>query len=288
MTWRTMLAAAALALVASPAARAQQPFRTITAVRQLHGERALTVHVDYAAGQFRLLPGGAGDLYRMEMRYDTTKFTPVRSYDPATGVLRLGLKTLPGQSTWHAGRRHEPVSSLDIALTPSVPTDLKVNIGAAKADVELGGLALRTVTYQTGASESEVRFSRPNPIGCDSLAFRAGAAEFDALELGNSGCREMIFDGGLGAVTLDFTGEWRRSADATVHVAVGTVKLRLPRDLGVAITVDRFLASFDQSGFTKRGGVYYTSNYSTSAHRLNLTVQSALGGIEVEWVGDSR
>jgi Cell wall-active antibiotics response LiaF, C-terminal len=280
---RALAAAAAALALAAGSARAQT-LRTLTSTRQLHGERSLTVDITYAAGQFRLQPAGPGDLYRMEMRYDDSGFAPVRDYDPATGVLRLGLRSLHEHSTWHTGHRDEPVPSLEIALTPSVPMSLDVEIGAAESVVELGGLDLTAVRYQTGASKSEVRFSRPNRGSCDSLAFRAGAAEFLARGLGNADCREMSFEGGLGAVTLDFTGAWRRSAEASVHVAVGTVQLRLPRDLGVSIALDRFLASFDQAGFTKRGGVYYSDNYDSAPRHLDLHVESALGGIQVVWV----
>lgn len=287
VTGRIVIPAVALALVTATGARAQT-LRTLTSARQLHGEKSLTVDVTYAAGHFRLQPAGANDLYRMEMRYDDSVFAPVREYDPSSGVLRLGLRSLHDNTTIHSRDRDEPAPSLEIALTPAVPLSLVVKIGAAESAVELGGLKLTDVRYRTGASKSDVRFSRPNPVACDSLVFKAGAAKFDVDGLGNAGCREMIFEGGFGAMTLDFTGKWRHSATASVHVGVGTVELRLPRDLGVSITLDRFLASFDQTGFTKRDDVYYSDQYGAAAHHLDLHLESAIGGIRVVWVGDSR
>ena len=278
---------AAAAVVAWAPRLAAQELQTLTSARQVHGETALTVHVTYAAGHFTLSPGAAGELYRMVLRYDEDKFTPVREYDAGAGVLRLGL-TGRGHVSYSGRHEGEDVPSINLALTPDVPLTLDIRMGAAEADVELGGLALRGVRYATGASKSVVQFSRPNPLACDSLSFEAGAAEFDAVALGNANCRHLQFDGGLGAVTLDFTGEWRSDATADLHVQVGTLKLRLPRGLGVVISLDRFLASFDQSGFTKRGDVYYSDNFSTAAHHLNVTVESALGGIQVEWVGTPR
>lgn len=286
MRLRAAAAFAALVAAAAPAARAQA-LRTLTSARQVRGEKALTVHVTYAAGHFTLAPGPAGELYRMELRYDEDKFTPVRDYDAAGGDLRLGLKTI-GHVSYSGRHEGKEVPSLDLALTPDVPLTLAIDLGAAKSSVELGGLQLRGLRYSTGASESVVRFSRPNPLACDSLSFQAGAAQFDAIALGNANCRHLRFEGGVGAVTMDFTGDWRTDADARFHVAVGTLKLILPRDLGVAISLDRFLASFDQTGFTKRGDVYYSDNFSAATHHLNVEVESAFGGIQVQWVGAAR
>ncbi len=267
---------ALLALGASGAAA--QTFQTMSTARALHGETALAVDVTYAAGRFDLRPGDPGDLYRMELRYDASKFEPVRDYDADAGVLRLGLRSVSGST--HL-RGNDKGGSLDLALSPDVPLTLAIKMGAARADAEFGGLALRSLKYQTGASQSEVRFSRPNPVVCDQLSFEVGAAEFRATGLGNSNCRRMSFDGGVGSVTLDFSGDWRGSADATVHVAIGSVKLLLPRDLGVAITLNRFLASFDQAGFTRRGDAYYSDNFDTAQRRLNLRIEAAFGGIDV-------
>jgi hypothetical protein len=279
--------AATALLVLTPAAGAQT-LRTLTASRQVHDDTALVVRVTYAVGHFRLTPGRAGELYRMELRYDEDKFTPVRAYDPATGELRLGLEGRGGHITYDGDHQGRTAPSLDLVLAPDVPLTLDVDLGAAQADVELGGLALRDLTYKTGASTTEVRFSRPNPIACGSLAFKAGAAAFEGLELGNANCRHISFEGGVGTVTLDFTGDWRTDATADLHVAVGKLRLRLPRDLGVELTLDRFLASFDQTGFTKRGDAYYSDNYRTAPHHLTLSVESAFGGVEVSWVEGPR
>ena len=260
-----------------------QTLRTLTSARQLHGESSLIVEVNYAVGQLKLEPASPGDLYRMELRYDEDKFAPVREYDADAGVLRLGLRSLHGHTSLRRGHSEE-TPSLDIALTPEVPLTLRVEVGAAESDVEFGGLQLRRVAYKTGASESHVRFSRPNPVECDALTFEAGAAEFTATGLGNSNCRRMGFHGGVGDVTLDFSGEWRTSADVTVKIGIGELKLVLPRDLGVAINLNRFLTSFDRSGFTKRGGVYYSDNYASASYRLTLNIDAAFGGIDVQWV----
>ena len=263
-----------------------QSWRTVTSARQLHGETDARVHVQYGAGRFRVSPGAADELYRMELRYDEDKFIPLREYDVATGTLNLGVRSREGQGI-HVSlgdrRRDGPVPSLDLGLNPDIPLTLEMELGAVEADVELGGLALRRVSYRTGASETHLRFSRPNPVACDEMVMEAGAAEFHADDLANANCSRVSFRGGVGEVTLDFGGTWRRSLTADVNVGIGSLHLQLPRDVGVAVRLNRFLASFDAAGFEKRGNMYYTANYNSARYRLTLNVNTSIGGVDVTW-----
>jgi hypothetical protein len=279
------VAAAAIAAAAPPASA--QTWRTVTSARQTHGERELTVDVQYGVGRFSLAPGPAGTLYRMEMRYDEERFTPVRAYDPASGVLRLGVRGRHGRGariTIGDRRRSGPPPTFDLALSPDIPLSLTLELGAVESDVELGGLALRSLTYRTGASESSVRFSQPNPVACGELAMEAGAAQLHVTGIANANCQRVRFQGGVGEVTLDFSGEWRQSMDADVDVSIGSLNLRLPRDVGVMIRLSRFLASFESAGFVKRGRTYYSSNYESARHRLTLDINATIGGVDVAWV----
>jgi hypothetical protein len=268
---------------------AAQSWRTITSARQLHGETDARVHVQYGAGRFRLSPGVAGELYRLDLRYDEDKFIPLREYDAATGALNLGVRSREGQGV-HVSlgdrRREGPVPSLDLSLNPDIPLALEMELGAVEADVELGGLALRRIRYRTGASETQLRFSRPNPIACEQLEMEAGAAQFRADDLANANCARVSFRGGVGEVTLGFSGAWRRSVTADVNVGIGSLHLRLPRDVGVALQLSRFLASFDAAGFEKRGNMYYSPNYNSARYRLTLDVNASIGGVDVVWADD--
>jgi predicted membrane protein len=96
----------------------------------------------------------------------------------------------------------------------------------------------------------------------------------------------MEFQGGAGRFTLDFTGEWEHEGEtqASIAIGVGALTMHLPSHLGVAVTLDRFLATFDRSGFVKRGDMYYSSNYEEAAAKLKLDINAVLGDINVVWV----
>ena len=77
--FRQMLIAG-LALGMVPVQARAQDWRNVTSFRQRAQESRLDVHVRYGAGMLSILPGGAGELYRTDIRYDSDTFEPVTDY----------------------------------------------------------------------------------------------------------------------------------------------------------------------------------------------------------------
>lgn len=279
------MALAALAGAGAGAAAQAQDYRTATESRQRRGEDALVVNVQFGVGEFRLRPGPERVLYRMNLRYDARAFEPVSDYDADTRRLRVGVEGLNVRGN-HINYPDMPKQRLDLELSPAVPTELDLAFGAGATDIELGDLSLRQIDIKGGASETVVRFSRPNRIACERLTFQVGAIDLKTEKLGNARCRHIEFKGAAGDITLDFTGEWADGSDTRVEVAVGlgSVRLRFPEDLGIAVNVDRFLTSFDRSGLRRRGDRYYSANYDTAKTKIDLDVKAAMGSVEIEWV----
>ena len=280
--WRRAVGGAAgLVMVATLPLWAQQTWRTMTSARQMAGERRLEVDVTYGAGTLRVEPERGNLLYRMEMRYDENAVRPVSAYDRARGTLRLGID-------WRDGRRQSGDRNGDgratIALTPSVPMGLDLEFGAGKADVALGGLALESVDISTGASETRVSFDRPNRVEARAVKLESGASSLRVTGLANARAARIEFDGGVGETTLDFGGTWTRSTSASVKMGIGSVNLRLPRNVGIRIEKDSFLTSFDSRGLVKRGKAWYSPNYERAAHKLDIDIDAAIGSIDVQWI----
>lgn len=277
MSSRRLVLAGAALLVAAPALGAQD-WNTVTTSRAFQGEDELRVDVQFAAGHLRLQPGAAGSLYKATIRYDAELFRPVTEY--RDGRLRVGLNTERGiklRGGRNAGR-------LDVALGPDAPVALDLEFGAAQADIELGGLRIRTAEISTGASETTLRFSEPNRDRMSSLKIEVGAAALRATGLGNANVEEISVDGGLGDVVLDFSGEWRGNTTADIDMGLGSLTLRVPRGVGLQVTKDGFLASFDSEGLVKRGSGYYSLDWDTAPHRLTVRVDAAFGSINLQWI----
>jgi hypothetical protein len=273
-------ALAAVMLAASAAALPAQAWRTLTSARQLSGERHLNVNVEYGAGRLRVGPATGNLLYQMELRFDERSMQPVTEYDRRAGALRLGIRgSQRGNRT-----RHIDEGRANISLAPAVPTSLRLAFGAGEANLRLGGMALDAVDISTGASETHISFDQPNRVTARHVRLEAGAAELTVTGLGNARADEIEFEGGVGETTLDFGGSWARNARVNVKVGIGSLTLRLPRGLGVRLQKQSFLSSFDTDGFTRRGDYWYTPGYDRARVRVDLSVDAAMGSVDVVWI----
>jgi hypothetical protein len=68
----------------------------------------------------------------------------------------------------------ERPSRWTMGLTTEVPLDLKIDAGASRAVLDLGGLRLRDLELQTGASETRVLL--PRAAGVTTVKAQTGAA----------------------------------------------------------------------------------------------------------------
>jgi hypothetical protein len=71
-------------------------------------------------------------------------------------------------------------------------------------------------------------------------------------------------------------------------MAMGELTLRLPRRIGVRLTLDRFLASFDPAGLVRAGSGFQSAGYDRAERRLDIDVTTAVGGVKVEWVDEKE
>lgn len=256
-----------------------QTWRRVDISRQIAGEEKLDVEVKYGAGEFTLAPADDGILYAVKLRYDEDRFEPVVEY--RRGRLDVGVETVRGSIG--LGKKFKG-GNMDLRLSPDVPTDLVLQLGAVKADVELGGLSLTDLELHTGASETVVGVSQPNPERIRRAELQVGAADFTAKELGNLRARRIDVDAGVGSVTLDFTGAWAEDARVSINMGLGSLVLIFPEGLGVRLQKDSFLTSLDSEGLIKRGEAYYSLEWDEAEHKVNVDLDAAFGSVEVRWV----
>ncbi len=279
-----LLALALLLWAGTASAQSMRPFSTF---RQQHGETRLRANLQYAAGVLRLRPGPAAELYRMDVSYDQDRFVPRSEFDAARGQVLLGVETA-GRGGLRVVSQNQLRQMANVSFSPSVDLALDVGLGAVDADLELGGLRLTDLNLETGASRAVIRFSQPNGTRCRSAQLSAGAAELSVIGLGNSRCDRIDFEGGVGKVALDFGGTWTASSEVEVKMAMGELTLRLPRQIGVRLTLDKFLSSFQPSGLVRRGNSFESPGYDRDNRHLDIAVTSAVGEVRVEWADSSK
>ena len=173
---------------------------------------------------------------------------------------------------------------MDLLLASGVPMRLDLEFGAVRADIDLGGLSLLDLDLSTGASESIVDISEPNPLSMGTASFEVGAADFEARHLGNLNAERFEIDAGVGEVTLWFTGEWTQDARASINMGLGSMELRFPEGLGVRLKKSSFFASLDPQGLVKRGEWYYSLDWEEAERKISIDLNAAFGSVRVLWV----
>lgn len=275
---RTMMLAAAAALVMMPAGAEAQSWRTVTMSRQLEEYDDLRVDVRYGAGIFSVRSTDEGLLYRMNLKYDEDRFEPVADF--SGDRLELGVETRRRGLDINTDEAGE----LRLELARGVPMDLDLEFGAVKADLDLGGLALTDLDLSTGASESAIDISELNPSQMETASFEVGAADFTIRNLGNLNAATILVDAGVGSMKLGLDGRWQRDARLGIDMGLGSLELRVPEGLGIQLRKDSFLTSLDSEGLVKRGDVYESLDFDSAERRIVIDLDAAFGSVSVVWI----
>lgn len=273
--WLTMF----MALWMVPGAAEAQSWRDLTLSRQIETVRPLEVEVAYGAGRFVLESTADPLLYRMNLHYDEDAFEPVAEL---TGTrLKLGTEGQGGRISLK-GVRGE--GSMDLVLGRGVPMDLDLRFGAVQAEVDLGGLSLTGLELSTGASESTIDVSEPNPSQLERAEFEVGAADFTLRRIGNLGAERINLQAGVGQITLWLDGEWRTDTRLAIEMGLGALELRVPEGLGLRVRKDSFLTAFDSQGLVKRGDAYYSLDWDRARYKVTVDLDAAFGSVDVVWI----
>ena len=274
-----LICAAVGGLACTATGLSAQDWSTVTASRQLGDEREIHVHVEYGAGVLNLRPAEPGSLYRMELRYDQDVIEPRTHY--ADGILEIGMDRI-GRGIRIGSR--DGSGQLDLELSREVPLSLELEFGAARAELDLGGLSIRELDVETGASDTRIEVSAPNPVQLELASFQAGAANLVATGLGNLNAERIRLEAKAGKATLDFGGEWQRDAEVDLALDLGAVELRFPRGLGVQLVVDALLTSVDAQEMFRRGDSYFSADWDGAETRITVEVDAHVGAIDVAWI----
>jgi hypothetical protein len=162
---------------------------------------------------------------------------------------------------------------------------MEINIGLCEAYIDLGGLPLRYLDLNVGATECLLEFTKKNPEIADEIFIDAGAAEFEIKGLGRANFERFSFDGGVGDFDLDFSGDYSLHSEARISVGLGEATIRIPNNLPVRIiTDDNFLSSVDFKNADDRyldDGYYETEDFERSSAGLEIDVSVGLGSVEI-------
>lgn len=97
------------------------------------------------------------------------------------------------------------------------------------------------------------------------------------LELGELSLSKLHVEMGAGEATVDLAGNWRRDVEARLEGGVGRATVKLPRSVGVRVTVEGGLGSVSTPDFKKDGDAFVNDEYGKSPVTVKVRVEGGIG-----------
>jgi hypothetical protein len=171
-----------------------------------------------------------------------------------------------------------------LRLSTRYPLELRADIGACEAEMDLGGLPITALDLDIGAASCRIEFSKPNPQRLREFAIDVGAASCKLLDLGNANAETMTVSCGAASCELDFRGEFKGETQVRLDVGVGSAKVILPRGVGVRVKGDEgWFSSIDFHGLDlhrARGDAWETDDFESNENRIVVEVDVGMGSVD--------
>ena len=162
----------------------------------------------------------------------------------------------------------------------NTPMDLEIGAGAYDGNLELGGLALKSLTVKDGAAHVNLSFSEPNLIEMSQLSYSTGASEVTLIGLANANFDTFEFDSGAGSYTLDFSGELQRDASVKVNSGLSELIIIVPEGVDAKVSIEGGLADINtRNGWSQSGTTY---SHEGSGPTLTITVNMGAGSVTLQ------
>ncbi|WP_299024517.1 toast rack family protein [uncultured Thermanaerothrix sp.] len=234
--------------------------------------QAIKLRLEMGMGQLTLQPG-ARSLLQGSIRYNVPEWEPqiLRGEDSLVLTQRQadGQLALP----------KETINEWDLKLG-NYPLQLTINAGAYKGEIDLSGLPITRLQISDGASEARVVFNTPNPLPMEQLRYRTGASKIELLGLGNSRAQEIVFEGGTGTYTLDFSGEMSHDMNVSIKSGVSQVVLIIPSEVPARVEITGGLNNVSPQGtWSIRDSVYEKGGRGP---KLWIKIQMGVGSLELK------
>lgn len=249
------------------------PLETLAISEPLPAKDAVAqVTLGVGAGNLHLA-GGADGLVTGQVEYNVADWKPEVKRDGDT--LTIEQNFAKDKLTIPSG---DLINKWDLKLGNG-PLELTVNAGAYQGDVDLSGLRLHRLEFNDGASTNKVKFDQANSDEMTLLKYTTGASQVELTGLANANFTEMIFEGGAGTYTLDFSGTLQRDARVTVRAGVCSLTIVVPPGTQAEVTKSGAVTTVKTEGTWNTSGDTY--RISGSGPLLKISVDMGLGTLNL-------
>jgi hypothetical protein len=250
------------------------PTQTLTVSETLpNADTVAQVKVSMGAGKLSISPGAQEAFVEGTINYNVESWRPTITNEDGDLTIEQGGNGVRGLPT------NDVVNEWDLTFGDA-PMNLTINAGAYEGTLDLSGLALRNLNISDGASEATVKFDSVNPEEMEELRYSTGASSVRLEGLANANFERLVFKGGAGSYTLDFSGELQRDATVDITSGVSSVRLVIPSDMDAKIVVSDGITDVKTEGtWTVNDKTY---SLSGSGPTLTINVDMGVGTLTLE------
>ncbi len=245
--------------------------RTVDVVSDAQGTPSAPAKVTLSltAGELHLVPGGAHTL-------GGSVRSNVKDLDPK-------VEDTPGKVTVGQGKGDVDVPAIsgdvvaDWRLTAGpTPMELSIDAKAAKTDLDLSGLAMKSVTVRSVAGTVDLSATKANPMVADLLDIETVAGAITLHDVGNVNATKTRVKTTTGAITIDLGKTVDRESTIDVENGTGSITIVVPA-IGALAVLDGTCA-VKATGWDKVGDQKYTVKGNLAA-KVTFNVKCTTGAL---------
>ena len=259
---------------------------TKTEVKKIEwsGEKEVTVKMEIGAAKIDLQKSNSGAILDAEIEDDPDAIAIRAEYVKLSDHGKIYLKTDSREDNVDLGKDG---NYWNLQFGDRVPLSFDIEAGACDADFDFTGVLVKDLDLELGASTTRVEFRRPNSQNISEISVDVGASKLKMLGLGNANFNDMVFDGGAGDFTLDFSGDFDHTTKVSIDIGIGSLRILVPEDAGIQIRKESsFLASFsiDEDEFEEvDDDLYENANFGKTKKELIFNIEAGLGSVRFEY-----
>ncbi len=227
--------------------------------------------IEMGSGELEISGGGAG-LVDGSVRYNVEKWQPTVKTDGSRVEIIQGSEgsiDIPDRNVINEWNLH----------LGNTPIDLQIKAGAYQGTLDLSGVPITNLRVSDGASRATVKFDSLNPARMEQLTYKTGASQVDLEGLGNANATKILFEGGAGSYTLDFSGNLQQDISVRLSAGISNVRINVPENARVRVEIGGGLSNVSVGGtWTTNGDVYERNG---SGPLIDIKIDMGLGNLEL-------
>ncbi len=255
---------------------------------KVSGDKPLEIIMNVDAGEIHVEKGTDAASGSVQAAYVKDDCRLKVKFDEKQNRLQIRADNDNWSSINHNGDKEDEDRWMKMIVTLPFNVDMEMDarIKAGEVKMNVGGMRFREFAVTTWAGEVGIAFDEPNAVVMNELFIDTKIGESRLEHLGNARFRQAMIDGGIGEMTVDFTGSLEKGSRAKVDLDIGETTVIVPDSAGVRMRVGGSMGFLSQKdideSLVQRGRYYYSDEYEGKQDGFYLLITPGLGELNVE------